>query len=139
MKKILPRIIVSLILMFMFGSIVSAQTNPGATVPPPSNPGATVPPSQQLSIELKNPFKHGNNLYDLMKAIINLVILPIGGVLAVLAFIYSGFKYVMARGNSSKLEEANRNLLYVAIGTAVLLGAWVIANVIENTVKQILQ
>jgi hypothetical protein len=45
--------------------------------------------------------------------------------------------YVTARGNSTKLEEANRALLYVAIGTAVLLGAELISSVISNTVDKL--
>lgn len=96
------------------------------------------PETQKLSFEFENPLRTGNNVLDLLKAIINEIILPLGGVLAVLAFIYSGFKYVTARGNTTKIEEANRALLYTAIGTAILLGSWVITNVIVNTVNKII-
>jgi len=72
-----------------------------------------------------------------LKSIVNNVLLPIGGVLAVLAFIYSGFLYVVAQGNESKIDEAHRALLYTSVGTAILLGAWVIVGVIEKTVNQL--
>ena len=91
-----------------------------------------------VNVKLDNPFKVGGNLYDLAKAIVNDIVLPIGAVVAVLAFIWSGFRYVTAQGDAAKVKDASRNLLYVAIGTAVLLGAWVIANVIGGTVNQLL-
>ncbi len=89
------------------------------------------------AIELVNPFKGDGDLYALVKAIINGIVLPIGGMVAVLAFIYSGFTYVTARGDETAIKTAHRNFLYVAIGTAILLGAWVIAGVIENTLNQL--
>lgn len=113
-----------------------ATTGTGQTGGTPST-GST----GDITIQLTNPFKcDGDNctLYGLLRTIINNILLPIGGVIAVIAFIYSGFKFVMARGNETALKDAKRNLLYVAIGTAILLGAWVIANVIENTVRQLM-
>ncbi|KKT95852.1 MAG: hypothetical protein UW97_C0021G0004 [Parcubacteria group bacterium GW2011_GWA2_45_15] len=56
---------------------------------------------------------------------------------AVLAFVYAGFLYVTAQGNESKLKTAHKALLYTSVGTAVLLGSWVIAKVIENTINQL--
>ena len=76
-------------------------------------------------------------LFDLLEIVINEIVMPIGGMLAVLAFIYSGFLYVTAQGNESQLKTAHAALLYTAIGTAVLLGAWTIANVIENTIDKL--
>jgi TRAP-type C4-dicarboxylate transport system permease small subunit len=114
-------------LLLLVATAYAQGTNPGGG-------GGTNP----IKIELKNPFAVGDNLYDVAKAIVNNVILPIGGVLAVLAFIYSGFKFVMARGKEKEITDAKNALLYSVIGTAVLLGAWVIANVIENTIKQLM-
>ena len=88
------------------------------------------PPSVGVSVNLINPFKGGDSLFVLLKTIISDILLPIGGVLAVLAFIYSGFLYVTAQGNESKLATAHKALLYTSIGTAVLLGSWVLANLI---------
>lgn len=100
-------------------------------------------PSQDIDnpsggIDIPNPFsKSGDSLFTLLETIIQEILLPIGGVLAVLAFIYSGFLYVTAQGNASKIETAHKALLYTAIGTAVLLGSWIIANVIENTISKL--
>lgn len=90
-----------------------------------------------VNIKLPNPFSGGSSLFALLEKVINNILLPIGGVLAVLAFIYAGFLYVTAQGNEAKLATAHKALLYTAVGTAVLLGSWVIAKVIENTVNQL--
>ncbi|MDP3874980.1 MAG: hypothetical protein U1C66_00395 [Patescibacteria group bacterium] len=94
-----------------------------------------------INVTLENPFNCGGvspcTLFALLGAIIDKIILPIGGVLAVLAFIYSGFLYVTAQGNETKLATAHKALLYTSVGTAVLLGSWVIAKVIENTINQL--
>ena len=88
-------------------------------------------------IKLTNPFSKGDNLYQFIQAVVSDILLPIGGVVAVIAIIYSGFKLVTSRGNETKLEEAKRAFLYTTIGVAILLGAWAIAKVIENTITQI--
>ena len=99
------------------------------------------PPTTGVSVTFPNPFNCGGaspcNLFTLFRSIIDNIVLPIGGVLAVLAFIYSGFLYVTAQGNETKLKTAHKALLYTSIGPAVLLGSWVIAKVIENTINQL--
>ena len=98
------------------------------------------PSSSNLTISLSNPFNCGGDnctLFTLLTKIINDILLPIGGILAVLSFIYSGFLYVTAQGNDTKLTKAHRALLYTSVGTAVLLGSWVIAKVIETTINQL--
>ena len=93
--------------------------------------------STDFSVKLKNPFKVGDTLYEVVKAVVNDVVLPIGGVLCVLAFIYAGFKYVTAGGNSKTITDANNALLFAAIGTAVLLGSWTLMQVVDKTIKSI--
>lgn len=87
---------------------------------------------------LDNPFGGaGNSLKDLFVTILNNIVLPIGGVIAVLSFVYSGFLYVMAQGDEKKISTAHNALLYTAVGTAVLLGASAIAKVVENTINNL--
>lgn len=80
-----------------------------------------------------NPIK-SNTLIDLIQKILEGAI-KIGLPIIVLAIIYSGFLFVQARGNSEKLSEAKRTLLYTLIGAAILLGSWGIAQLISETVK----
>ena len=100
-----------------------------------SNPTPTGSDSNpSIKATLTNPISGANSLFDLLQKVINDILLPIGGILAVMAFIYSGFLYVTAQGNESKLATAHKALLYTSVGTAVLLGSWVLANVICKTI-----
>ena len=105
-----------------------------------SNPALDVRDNNPLGVRFKldNPFKVGDDLFELVENIVNKIIMPIGGVLCVLAFIYAGFMYVTARGDTAQIKTAHTALLYAAIGTAILLGAWVIASVIRNTINQVI-
>ncbi len=127
-------LILTITFSFLLPTMLLAE-EAGTTVRGPEA-GTTV--GGQGVITLKNPFGAGvNSLYGLLQRVINEILLPIGGVLAVLAFIYSGFLYVTAQGNEIKIKNAHRALLYTAVGTALLLGAWVFANVICGTIEAI--
>jgi hypothetical protein len=52
--------------------------------------------------------------------------------------VYSGFLFVTAQGNQSKLEDAKRNFFYVVLGALLILSAWILANLIGGTVTQVL-
>lgn len=59
--------------------------------------------------------------------------IPVAALIAVIAFIITGFQFIAARGNSDKLKEAKKHFLLVAIGTAILLSAWTAVYLIKNT------
>ncbi len=100
--------------------------------------GGTPPPPINYPINIPNPLKNGtNSLYAFINLVITDVILPVGGVIAVIFIIYSGFLFVTSRGNETKLATAKKAFLYAAIGTAILLGAWAISLAIESTIQQI--
>ncbi|OHA89876.1 MAG: hypothetical protein A2832_01925 [Candidatus Zambryskibacteria bacterium RIFCSPHIGHO2_01_FULL_44_22b] len=131
MKKTFIASLLSLTIFFAIGSaLVFAQAagNPG------SASGGNPPPPP---ITLDNPFKGGDSLFALLQSVIKDILLPIGGVLCVLAFIYAGFLYVTAQGNETKISTAHKALLYAAIGTALLLGAWVFSGAICRTIELI--
>lgn len=52
--------------------------------------------------------------------------------------VYSGFLFVTAQGNKSKLETAKLNFFYTILGAVLILGAWILANLIGSTVTQLL-
>jgi hypothetical protein len=123
MKKTLLASLLSLTIFLSGGALLVYAQSSGSPPPPPG--------------QLPNPFKGGNSLIGLFQTIVNDILMPIGGVIAVLAFIYAGFLYVTARGNEGQVKTAHKALLYTAIGTAILLGAWVIAKVICQTIGQL--
>ena len=89
---------------------------------------ATGAPGQRVA--LQNPL-NANTFGEFVDAIANIVI-KIGGVLAVIFIIISGFLFVTARGNEEQLGKAKTSLTWTIVGTAVLLGASVIAKAIVN-------
>ena len=78
-----------------------------------------------------------NSIGDFVAAFLKAVVeisLPI----LTLFIVYSGFLFVTARGNASKLEKAKENFFYVIIGAILILGAWVLATLISATATQVL-
>ena len=85
--------------------------------------------------QLQNPTTIGS-IQELLTAILSFVV-ALGAPIVTLAIIYAGFKFVAARGNSTKLEEAKTYLVYVLVGAAIILGAFVLKDVISGTVSKI--
>lgn len=87
---------------------------------------------------IKNPLGENGpqNLPDFIKKVIEIVLI-VGVPIIVLALIYTGFLFVKAQGNPEEITKAKNNLLYVIIGGALLLGAFVIAQAIGETVDDI--
>lgn len=59
----------------------------------------------------------------------------IGIPVATLFIVWAGFLFVVARGKPEALTKAKANALYVAIGVAVFLGAWFLAQIIAATIQ----
>lgn len=86
-------------------------------------------------IKIKNPIGV-DSIQDLITKILDIMV-QIGTPIAVLFIIYSGFLFVVARGNPEKINHAKEVFLYAIIGTVLLLGAFAISEIIKNTVNQI--
>lgn len=86
---------------------------------------------------LCNPLNY-NSVTDLLPKILDIVA-QAGLVVCTFFIIFAGFKYVTAAGNSGEIEKAHGILLWAVVGTAVLLGAKVLASILANTVNQIIK
>ena len=90
------------------------------------------------AVTLNNPLGAQNqSLMDLIATLLILVA-RIGAVICVFFIIYSGFLFIKAQGNEGELTKAKSIFMWSIIGTAVLLGASVIAQVITGTVYSVL-
>jgi hypothetical protein len=120
----------SFVFIFIFALMMPMMFVKGATDP--------VSPTTGVSVSgIKNPLSSDmDTIPKFIEAIIHIVLI-VGIPILVLAVIYAGFLYVKAQGNPSELEVAHRTLLYTVIGGALLLGAFVIANAIGQTVQEI--
>jgi hypothetical protein len=105
----------------------------GGTKNPPA-PG-TQSTDLPLKIKLDNPLKV-NTVQDAIRVFMDAVI-KIAIPFIVVFFIWSGLQFILAQGNSKKLEDAKRMFWYTIIGTLLILGAWAITDAIVGTVNSI--
>ncbi|HEC32701.1 MAG TPA: hypothetical protein ENI63_00385 [Candidatus Kaiserbacteria bacterium] len=83
---------------------------------------------------LSNPLKNICNFGDFVALLLKAVI-DIGLPIAVLFIVYSGFLFVTAQGNVTKIDEAKKTFFYTIIGVTIFLGSWALALIVENTIK----
>jgi hypothetical protein len=87
-------------------------------------------------VALQNPLNNITSFSQLISNILDIVV-KIGVPIAALAIIYSGFLFVTAQGNEEKLSTAKKALIWSVAGTAILLGASVLANAIDATITSL--
>ena len=114
-----------LILTPVFVLYAAVDTSPIPTADTPT-------PTPAPTVKLTNPIK-ADSINGFIKTLLEGAI-KIAIPIIALAIIYYGFLCVAARGNSEKLIEAKRGLLWALIGAAILLGSWAIAELIAETV-----
>ena len=96
--------------------------------------GVGVPNPEIEPVTLNNPLNASiSTIPDLLFAILHIVMILMIPII-VFFIIYSGFKYVTARGNAAQVEEASQSLLYAIIGGLLILGAIAISDIIKNIV-----
>lgn len=82
-----------------------------------------------------NPVVAGS-IKELLTKILDLIV-QIGVIAVTGGIIYSGFLYVMARGNSAQITKAHQAFYSTIIGAVIVLGAFAIAKVVGDTAKQV--
>jgi len=86
---------------------------------------------------ITNPLGCNNNSVEAILLKIMDIVALIGGIVVAFFIIFSGFKFVMARGNEGELTKAKNMFYATVIGGAILLGASIIANIVVTTVETI--
>jgi hypothetical protein len=151
MKKFLSVLVLSLFILPVFafaenplatgagGGGNNVPSTPGSAGGGNTTPGSSNTNPNTITYKITNPLKAGvgDNLTSIVAAIMSGIVMPIASVLVVLAILYSGFQFVVAQGNPTELQKARSGLLWVLIGSAILLGAYGISTALEATIKQI--
>ena len=89
-------------------------------------------------IQIPNPLRSDiDSIPKLISVVIDDIVIPVGAVIAVLMIMYAGWLYVTARGDKSQVTKARDALLYTCIGAAILLGAKLLASVVQVTVMKL--
>ncbi|MEZ4103332.1 MAG: hypothetical protein R3B55_02100 [Candidatus Paceibacterota bacterium] len=92
---------------------------------------------EDIEINIQNPIGPSDmTLIDFIQKVLNFA-LTIGIPIIAIAIIYSGLLFVTARGNDKQLETAKNAFTYAIIGGAVLLGSWIFAKLIQDTIESI--
>lgn len=86
-------------------------------------------------LTLENPVAF-NSIQDLVSNILKLMVMVAVPIIT-LFLVYSGFLFVLAQGNEEQLAKAKTNFLYVVLGSILILGAWVFASLLGNTVTEL--
>jgi TRAP-type C4-dicarboxylate transport system permease small subunit len=60
------------------------------------------------------------------------ILATLAGLLSVGFFVYGGIGYITSSGNPESLDKSKKTILYSAIGLAVVLGAFVLSNIITQ-------
>ena len=85
-------------------------------------------------IKLENPLGSGTGSLLILLTKLLEIVRDVGIPVIAIFIVYSGFLFVKAQGNDSKLSEAKQTLLWTMIGAAIVLGATVISGVINTTI-----
>ena len=88
-----------------------------------------------ITTKIDNPLS-ADTLFCFLKDVLD-VFLTVGIIIAVLFMVYAGFLFVTARGDTAQLTTAKKAFLGAVIGTAIIMGVWVIAQAIVGTVNAI--
>lgn len=89
----------------------------------------------QENIGIKNPI--GANSISELIVIVTRVIRYVAIPFIVLFIMWAGAQFVLAQGNASKIEGAKKMLLWTLVGTMVVLSSELIANLLNNTLKNL--
>lgn len=91
-----------------------------------------------IGVDIKNPFRGGDTLMELITTILNNVIMPIAAVAVVIWIIWAGFTFIQAQGKPAEIDKAKQRLLWSLIGAGILLGAAGISAVVQNTINSLI-
>lgn len=89
------------------------------------------------AVEIENPIS-ANTFPELIQHL-SLALVQIVIPLAVVALVFAGFKFIIASlsGDTKKLQDARQMLLWIIIGTAVVVGAATLADIAVNFAKNL--
>lgn len=60
------------------------------------------------------------------------VLITLAGLVSVGFFVWGGFGYITSSGNPEALDRSKKTILYSAIGLAIVLGAFVLSNIVTQ-------
>lgn len=118
-----------LVSAFFIFAVSSAFAQTGNSTNQPSQTGQST--NQPKIFTLQNPLKV-DSLGGLIQAFVE-VFTYLVIIFAILALVYVGLQYILARGNPERMKELSNWLLWIVVGIAIVLGARIIVSIVINT------
>jgi hypothetical protein len=94
-----------------------------------------IPGGDLQTFHISNPIK-ADNFEQFLSDILSIIV-QIGVPVLVLMTIYTGFKFVAAKGNPGDLTKARSMLVNLIVGAFIVLGCFAISEALQNTVSQL--
>lgn len=135
MTKILK--IYSFLFLFLFltigvAGIAKADDN---TVMGTEKTVNTVPPAGSKPVDIDNPLGKIDTPQKLIGQIINSILGLVGSV-ALVMFIWGGFQWMTAAGNSDKIEKGRATLMWAALGLVIIFSSYALVSyLIKDVIK----
>lgn len=110
--------IIVMVLLFGWWQVASAQTIvPGA----PQTPGAQGDPAYETGIYTLN---------DFLRIAVNIwtILMGVVGSLALAAFVYGGFVWILSAGSQERIAKGRMILTNAVIGLIIVFTSWMIVN-----------
>lgn len=76
-----------------------------------------------------------SNVENFIRSVIT-VLAGIAGLVATGFFVVGGFTYIISSGNPEQLDKAKRTLTWSAIGLAIVIGAFILAQIVTTLATQ---
>ncbi len=71
------------------------------------------------------------SIQTFIKSIIQILV-TIAGLVSAGFFVWGGFGYITSSGNPEMLDRSKKTILYSAVGLAIVLGAFVLTNIVSD-------
>lgn len=146
MKKLLGLLVAAIVVLggpLSVGAVDGTGSPPDGTYTRPDGttgtprPSTSEPAPSTKIAKLPNPL--GDKISDipsLLYKVINFVV-SLSYVVVAFFLILSGFKFVAARGNPDKLDDAKHTFYYTIIGALIVIGANTIVKIFEGLIKSL--
>lgn len=72
-----------------------------------------------------------SQIQSFIKSVIQILV-TLAGLVSVGFFVWGGFGYITSSGNPESLDRSKKTILYSAIGLAIVLGAFVLSNIVAQ-------
>lgn len=92
-------------------------------------------------VKLDNPLGKGGKGIDTIQQLLAELLriaVQVGLIVVTFFIIYAGFLYVTAAGDETKIKAAHQTFKNTLIGAIILMGAQVLASILDSTIKQLI-